>query len=369
MANILINTACCSAACGAVTDPCLCPGQPGVYVYLESACSAYQNLCGTQAFTGPQRWFATYEQTCNLNYSNTSYGGAEDLVQVAIQAENSTTYYKSQSTDEHYVDENCDIVGSCGETTYTHTGTIYIYWFEQYISGSTFTRIVNATCTTYPPDPAQSECTGTETRTYVYSDGSSDTTTLDWPCFTCLTSLVCSNSDPTTTVTTDTTQTITSSIGSVERVLSDEITCDAESGLQVEAAICKSENWDPMPINQGYEIAPRIEGDPESTFTPTCINLVVETDIEGCIYCVNRGNISWVLPPPESGSVEVTLCQTEIQQPPILPCEDGGTTYTLTYSEDSTDIILEDLSTGFIFELGDHIAQICVLDAVYIAAP
>jgi hypothetical protein len=124
-----------------------------------------------------------------------------------------------------------------------------------------------------------------------------------------------------------------------------------------------------MPINQGYEIAPRIEGDPESTFTPTCINLVVETDIEGCIYCVNRGNISWVLPPPESGSVEVTLCQTEIQQPPILPCEDGGTTYTLTYSEDSTDIILEDLSTGFIFELGDHIAQICVLDAVYIAAP
>jgi hypothetical protein len=93
-------------------------------------------------------------------------------------------------------------------------------------------------------------------------------------------------------------------------------------------------------------------------------------DNDGCLYCVIRGNISWVLPKPEVGSVEVTICQTPVEVVPVTPCTEG-TTYTLTYSEDSTEVIFEDIATGFVYQEGplEAQAQVCILDAVYIAAP
>jgi hypothetical protein len=416
MANILINTACCSATCDTVTNPCTCPGQPVVQYTEKEACGIISpKSCFLDSFipvgNGSPIIYYKNKSTTTTVTSNLDYH-AENVVVPGfglLEYNDHTLSYTSSSTqleaisgggqtlneDCSVTQANCSTVNSClgGSISISETfsfkaaewinNTPYIYDYVSTTSGTavgdgngncqwvgsrnyTETVTVDGETTTtsgsddYVREPSPSFCPGNcVTTTNVTQD--SDFYSISGSISDSYTETWTNPYIPEETIEGQVTQSESYS-EIISQNLLVEVQCNPE-GLPQDVANCNYDNY--ADWGAPSSIAP-INGDDPSppTFEPICIHVQDQTVINPttCAFCLGEGKLTWTEQIQEGYQIEITLCFTNFNDP---PCE-GGTTYTLTSDLTEITFNLPDFQQEEI--QGNPVANvvvICITNAVY----
>ena len=415
MANILINTACCSATCGTVTNPCTCPGQPVVQYTEKEACGIISpKSCFLDSFIPPNNgspiiYYKRNTSVTNGNrtevYSDSNQPGPWGVTLSYSNTRTiswSATRYDQITGGEQTLNDDCTVDQADCSTTLNCVGGEYsasdvasIVTQGNPDGPITYQDITYTVTASYGFfNPSVCEYSGTwslteiitvdgETTTYTDSGPISFTSTDYQNCnlSNCETEIVTTQTTTTNTTSGSFSQTTTGEPFSwgdgeltpssdtnlsynqtITNTLSDEVQCDPE-GLPQDVADCNYQNY--ADWGAPSSIVP-INGDDPSppAFEPICIPVQDQTVINPttCAFCLGEGKLTWTEQIQEGYQIEITLCFTNFNDP---PCE-AGTTYTLTSDITEITFNLPDFQQEEI--QGNPVANvvvICITNAVY----
>lgn len=418
MANILINTACCTATCGTVTNPCTCPGQPVVELNGKTGCGIISpKSCFLDSFIPVENGspIIYYKVTTSSNSGNfnetTTYtnipsaGGGAFTSGSTIKAVNwSSTTTNTITGGEQSLNEDCSIdqeecstTVNCGGGEYSETITDSYTIEGGYDHSISYYNLVYSITASYGPSASPEICVFSGSWSIIETitiDGETTTYTDGGP-----TGFISTDyqncyyancSQHIFTTQTAITDTITGSIvesstwepvpapwggevtpsssvtgtynNTTTTSLSSPVQCNPEE-LPKDVANCNYDNY--ADWGAPSSIVP-INGDDPSpaAFEPFCVHAEDETVINPttCAFCLGDGKLTWTDQIQEGYQIEITLCFTNLND---APCE-NGTTYTLTSDVTEITFPLEDFMQEEI--QGNPVANvgvICITNAVY----